>query len=56
VDVLLNTFLYVWPTCSQVSGEKNRFEKLMEYFMNDDSNIDFMVSFGVNHIRFQFRS
>uniref|UniRef100_A0A672R8Y4 Formin like 1 n=1 Tax=Sinocyclocheilus grahami TaxID=75366 RepID=A0A672R8Y4_SINGR len=25
-------------------GEKNRFEKLMEYFMNDDSNIDFMVA------------
>lgn len=28
---------------SQVSREKNRFEKLMEYFINDDSNIDFMV-------------
>lgn len=28
---------------TQVSGEKNRFEKLMEYFSNDDSNIDFMV-------------
>ncbi|KAF4115937.1 hypothetical protein G5714_003426 [Onychostoma macrolepis] len=28
----------------EVSGEKNRFEKLMEYFMNDDSNIDFMVA------------
>ncbi|CAB1341732.1 unnamed protein product [Coregonus sp. 'balchen'] len=28
----------------QVSGEKNRFEKLMEYFSNDDSNIDFMVA------------
>lgn len=27
----------------QVSKEKNRFEKLMEYFTNDDSNIDFMV-------------
>uniref|UniRef100_A0A673XGP2 Formin like 1 n=1 Tax=Salmo trutta TaxID=8032 RepID=A0A673XGP2_SALTR len=25
-------------------GEKNRFEKLMEYFSNDDSNIDFMVA------------
>uniref|UniRef100_A0A8C1ZVI1 Formin-like 1a n=1 Tax=Cyprinus carpio TaxID=7962 RepID=A0A8C1ZVI1_CYPCA len=25
-------------------GEKNRFEKLMEYFMYDDSNIDFMVA------------
>ncbi|XP_073695334.1 formin-like protein 1 [Garra rufa] len=28
----------------EVSGEKNRFEKLMEYFMNDDSNVDFMVA------------
>uniref|UniRef100_A0A7N9APH2 Formin-like 1a n=1 Tax=Mastacembelus armatus TaxID=205130 RepID=A0A7N9APH2_9TELE len=28
----------------QVSKEKNRFEKLMEYFINDDSNIDFMVA------------
>lgn len=26
-----------------MSREKNRFEKLMEYFINDDSNIDFMV-------------
>lgn len=26
-----------------MSKEKNRFEKLMEYFINDDSNIDFMV-------------
>ncbi|ROI16387.1 Formin-like protein 3 [Anabarilius grahami] len=26
----------------EVSGEKNRFEKLMEYFRNEDSNIDFM--------------
>ncbi|KAK7123411.1 hypothetical protein R3I93_021740 [Phoxinus phoxinus] len=28
----------------EVSGEKNRFEKLMEYFTNEDSNIDFMVA------------
>lgn len=35
--------MYVW----QASKEKNRFEKLMEYFMNDDSNIDFMVSLGI---------
>uniref|UniRef100_A0A3P8NLY5 Formin-like 1a n=1 Tax=Astatotilapia calliptera TaxID=8154 RepID=A0A3P8NLY5_ASTCA len=28
----------------QVSKEKNRFEKLMEYFVNDDNNIDFMVA------------
>lgn len=31
--------LYVFQVC----GEKNRFEKLMEYFTNEDSNIDFMV-------------
>ena len=29
--------------CLQVSREKNRFEKLMEHFSNDDSNLDFMV-------------
>uniref|UniRef100_A0A670IYD8 Formin like 1 n=1 Tax=Podarcis muralis TaxID=64176 RepID=A0A670IYD8_PODMU len=28
----------------QVCGEKNRFEKLMEYFRNEDCNIDFMVA------------
>ncbi|XP_043082984.1 formin-like protein 1 [Puntigrus tetrazona] len=28
----------------EVCGEKNRFEKLMEYFRNDDNNIDFMVA------------
>ncbi|TRZ00317.1 hypothetical protein DNTS_034092 [Danionella cerebrum] len=28
----------------EVCGEKNRFEKLMEYFTNEDSNIDFMVA------------
>uniref|UniRef100_A0A8C3FUJ6 Formin like 1 n=1 Tax=Chrysemys picta bellii TaxID=8478 RepID=A0A8C3FUJ6_CHRPI len=28
----------------QVCGEKNRFEKLMEYFRNEESNIDFMVA------------
>uniref|UniRef100_A0AAY4D121 Formin-like 1a n=1 Tax=Denticeps clupeoides TaxID=299321 RepID=A0AAY4D121_9TELE len=28
----------------QVSAEKKRFEKLMEYFQHDDSNIDFMVA------------
>ncbi|XP_050954663.1 formin-like protein 1 isoform X1 [Labeo rohita] len=28
----------------EVCGEKNRFEKLMEYFSNEDNNIDFMVA------------
>uniref|UniRef100_A0A4X1TGX5 Formin-like protein 1 n=1 Tax=Sus scrofa TaxID=9823 RepID=A0A4X1TGX5_PIG len=28
----------------QVCGEQHRFEKLMEYFRNEDSNIDFMVA------------
>lgn len=32
----------------QVSKEKNRFEKLMEYFIYDDCNIDFMVGWGVH--------
>lgn len=32
----------VLPT--QVCGEQHRFEKLMEYFQKEDSNIDFMVS------------
>ncbi|NXH55393.1 FMNL2 protein, partial [Rhabdornis inornatus] len=30
--------------CSQVCGEKQRFEKLMEHFRNEDNNIDFMVA------------
>lgn len=30
--------------CFQVCGEKQRFEKLMEHFRNEDNNIDFMVS------------
>uniref|UniRef100_A0A2K5MND7 Formin like 1 n=1 Tax=Cercocebus atys TaxID=9531 RepID=A0A2K5MND7_CERAT len=29
---------------TQVCGEQHRFEKLMEYFRNEDSNIDFMVA------------
>ncbi|MBW00805.1 Formin-like protein 1, partial [Eschrichtius robustus] len=28
----------------EVCGEQHRFEKLMEYFRNEDSNIDFMVA------------
>ncbi|XP_076826462.1 formin-like 1b isoform X2 [Brachyhypopomus gauderio] len=28
----------------EVSGEKQRFEKLMDYFQNGDNNIDFMVA------------
>ena len=35
----------IHPT--QVCGEQHRFEKLMEYFRNEDSNIDFMVSSGL---------
>ena len=33
---------------TQVCGEQHRFEKLMEYFLNEDSNIDFMVSSGAS--------
>ncbi|KAM6957584.1 formin-like protein 1 [Aplochiton taeniatus] len=39
-DIILAAFDHF----KEVSGEKNRFEKLMEYFSNDDSNIDFMVA------------
>nr|XP_020462956.1 formin-like protein 1 [Monopterus albus] len=39
-DIILSAF----DNFKEVSKEKNRFEKLMEYFINDDSNIDFMVA------------
>uniref|UniRef100_A0A7N8XRS8 Formin-like 1a n=1 Tax=Mastacembelus armatus TaxID=205130 RepID=A0A7N8XRS8_9TELE len=39
-DIILSAF----DNFREVSKEKNRFEKLMEYFINDDSNIDFMVA------------
>uniref|UniRef100_A0A8C2Z953 Formin like 1 n=1 Tax=Cyclopterus lumpus TaxID=8103 RepID=A0A8C2Z953_CYCLU len=39
-DIILLAF----DNFKEVSREKNRFEKLMEYFINDDSNIDFMVA------------
>ncbi|XP_070778577.1 formin-like protein 1 [Enoplosus armatus] len=39
-DIILCAF----DNFKEVSREKNRFEKLMEYFINDDSNIDFMVA------------
>ncbi|XP_051995948.1 formin-like protein 1 [Xyrauchen texanus] len=39
-DIIISAF----DNFKEVSGEKNRFEKLMEHFMNDDSNIDFMVA------------
>uniref|UniRef100_A0A8C9YNW7 Formin like 1 n=1 Tax=Sander lucioperca TaxID=283035 RepID=A0A8C9YNW7_SANLU len=39
-DIILSAF----DNFREVSREKNRFEKLMEYFINDDSNIDFMVA------------
>uniref|UniRef100_A0A8C2YG70 Formin like 1 n=1 Tax=Coturnix japonica TaxID=93934 RepID=A0A8C2YG70_COTJA len=39
-DIILAAF----DNFKEVCGEKNRFEKLMEYFRNEDSNIDFMVA------------
>ncbi|XP_068192142.1 formin-like protein 1 isoform X2 [Antennarius striatus] len=39
-----NIILAAFDNFKEVSKEKNRFEKLMEYFINDDSNIDFMVA------------
>uniref|UniRef100_A0A8C5WFK2 Formin-like protein 1 n=1 Tax=Leptobrachium leishanense TaxID=445787 RepID=A0A8C5WFK2_9ANUR len=39
-EVILSAFNYFMQVC----GEKSRFEKLMEYFRTEDSNIDFMVA------------
>ncbi|XP_062388254.1 formin-like protein 1 [Sardina pilchardus] len=39
-DIIISAF----DNFKEVCGERNRFEKLMEYFRNDDSNIDFMVA------------
>uniref|UniRef100_A0A8C3QRM9 Formin like 1 n=1 Tax=Cyanoderma ruficeps TaxID=181631 RepID=A0A8C3QRM9_9PASS len=36
--------LAAFDNFKEVCGEKNRFEKLMEYFRNEDTNIDFMVA------------
>ncbi|KAB1265889.1 Formin-like protein 3 [Camelus dromedarius] len=37
-DIILSAF----DNFKEVCGEQHRFEKLMEYFRNEDSNIDFM--------------
>lgn len=37
----------------QVCMETQRFEKLMEYFKNEDSNIDFMVCMYVQNTHTQ---
>ncbi|KAK6329307.1 hypothetical protein J4Q44_G00012850 [Coregonus suidteri] len=39
-DIILSAF----DNFKEVCGERSRFEKLMEYFCNEDSNIDFMVA------------
>uniref|UniRef100_A0A8B9HCQ2 Formin-like 1a n=1 Tax=Astyanax mexicanus TaxID=7994 RepID=A0A8B9HCQ2_ASTMX len=39
-DIIISAF----DNFKEVSSEKNRFEKLMDYFSSDDSNIDFMVA------------
>uniref|UniRef100_A0A3Q2ZJ46 Formin like 1 n=1 Tax=Hippocampus comes TaxID=109280 RepID=A0A3Q2ZJ46_HIPCM len=39
-DIILSAF----DNFREASKEKYRFEKLMEYFVNDDCNIDFMVA------------
>uniref|UniRef100_A0A8C9WLW8 Formin like 1 n=1 Tax=Scleropages formosus TaxID=113540 RepID=A0A8C9WLW8_SCLFO len=39
-DIIIAAF----DNFKEVTGEKNRFEKLMEYFRNEDCNIDFMVA------------
>ncbi|GLD59998.1 formin-like protein 1, partial [Lates japonicus] len=39
-DIILSAF----DNFKEVCGEKSRFEKLMEFFRSEDSNIDFMVA------------
>uniref|UniRef100_A0A8C8EKH4 Formin-like 1a n=1 Tax=Oncorhynchus tshawytscha TaxID=74940 RepID=A0A8C8EKH4_ONCTS len=39
-DIILSAF----DNFKEVCGEMSRFEKLMEYFCNEESNIDFMVA------------
>ncbi|XP_015284431.1 PREDICTED: formin-like protein 1 [Gekko japonicus] len=39
-----NIILTAFDNFKEVCGERNHFEKLMEYFRNEDSNIDFMVA------------
>ncbi|KAM4622722.1 formin-like protein 1 isoform 1-T2 [Discoglossus pictus] len=39
-EIILSAFDYFMEVC----GESSRFEKLMEYFRTEDSNIDFMVA------------
>ncbi|KAM4624573.1 formin-like protein 1 [Polymixia lowei] len=39
-DIILSAF----DNFKEVCGERSRFEKLMEFFCNEDSNIDFMVA------------
>ncbi|XP_006897886.1 PREDICTED: formin-like protein 1 [Elephantulus edwardii] len=39
-DIILAAF----DNFKEVCGEQHRFEKLMEYFRNEDTNIDFMVA------------
>ncbi|NXV53883.1 FMNL3 protein, partial [Uria aalge] len=36
--------LTLHPLLAQVCKEKHRFERLMDYFRNEDSSIDFMVA------------
>ncbi|XP_049634965.1 formin-like protein 1 [Suncus etruscus] len=39
-----NIILAAFDNFKEVCGEQHRFEKLMDYFRNEDSNIDFMVA------------
>ncbi|NWW64523.1 FMNL2 protein, partial [Ifrita kowaldi] len=39
-EIILSAF----DNFKEVCGEKQRFEKLMEHFRNEDNNIDFMAS------------
>uniref|UniRef100_A0A4W3IYD2 Formin-like 3 n=1 Tax=Callorhinchus milii TaxID=7868 RepID=A0A4W3IYD2_CALMI len=46
-EIILSAFDHFKEVCK----EKHRFENLMEYFRNEDSNIDFMVSNNNNLIK-----
>lgn len=49
LSVLKNSYDPCMHSSSQVCKEQHRFEKLMEYFRNEDSNIDFMVRNKTGH-------
>ncbi|NXS82035.1 FMNL2 protein, partial [Erpornis zantholeuca] len=45
--------LAAFDNFKEVCGEKQRFEKLMEHFRNEDNNIDFMAMLGLTLLSLQ---